>query len=197
MQATARRLSVVSATSCARRRLIRDVRIKFMSIFRRETSKGWLQCISVFFPIFWIGLTLLLHCLVNHLFLTTILGLAGIILIIMCFRLFTKAEKMMIEVFSDRIDWLSFLATPAKASIPMDLIKEIIVYKTRSNQLVPTSLSLMLVDGQVLGIPNPTGSYLPILEAIRQVKPDVFESIRIGMSPEQREILWKLITWRD
>ena len=32
MQATARRLSVVSATSCARRRLIRDVRQKYKTI---------------------------------------------------------------------------------------------------------------------------------------------------------------------
>lgn len=168
-----------------------------MSIFRRETSKGWLQCISVFFPLFWIGLTLLLYFLVNHLFLTAILGLAGVILIIMCVRLFAKAEKMTIEVFSDRIDWSSFLAEPAKASIPMDLIKELIAYKTRSNQLIPTSASLMLADNQVLGIPNPTGSYLPILQAIRQAKPDVVESIRIGMSPEQREILWKLITWKN
>jgi hypothetical protein len=168
-----------------------------MSIFRRETSKGWLQCISVFFPLFWIGLTLLLHFSVNHLFLTAILGLAGIILIIMCVRLFTKAEKMIIEVFSDRIDWSSFLVTPARASIPMSLIKELIVYKTRSNQLVPASLSLMLMDGQVLCIPNPTGSYWPILQAIRKAKADVVESTRVGMSSEQREILWKLITWKN
>jgi hypothetical protein len=151
----------------------------------------------VFFPLFWIGLTLLLHFLVNHLFLTAILGLAGIIIILMCVRLFAKAEIMTIEVLSDRIDWSSFLAKPAKASIPMGLIKELVVYKTRSNQLVPTNVSLMLVDDQVLSIPNPTGSYLPILQAIRQAKPDVVESIRIGMSPEQREILWKLITWKN
>lgn len=168
-----------------------------MSIFRRETSKGWLQCISVFFPLFWIGLTLLLHFSVNHIFLTMILVLVGIILITMCARLFANADKMTIEVFHDRIDWSSFLVTPNKASIPMIMIKEIIVYKTRSNQLVPTSLSLILMDDQVMGIPNPTGSYLPILKAIRQAKPDVVESTRVGMSSEQREILWKLITWKN
>jgi hypothetical protein len=39
MQATARRLFVVSATSCARRRLIRDVRQKYMITRRKLTAK--------------------------------------------------------------------------------------------------------------------------------------------------------------
>ena len=38
MQATARRLSVVSATSCARRRLIRDVRLDVVVVINAESG---------------------------------------------------------------------------------------------------------------------------------------------------------------
>jgi hypothetical protein len=165
-----------------------------MSIFRRETSKAWLRSMSVFFPLLWIGVIWMFHHFAKQLPLTGILCLAGIFIIITCIRLFINADRMMIEVFHDRIDWFCFLATPPKASIPMEMIKEVIVYKTRSNQLVPTSASLILVDGKVVGIPNPTGSYLPILKAIKQARPEIAESIRVGMSPEQRQIFWNLIT---
>jgi len=149
---------------------------------------------AVFFPLFWIGMIWTIHHFVSHFALTLMLCLAGLFVAIICVRLFTKADRMAIEVFYDRIDWSSFLATPPKASIPMEMIKEIIVYKQRSNQLTPTSASLMLMDGKVLGIPNPTGSYLPIIKAIKQAIPDVVETIRIGTSPEQRQMLWNLIT---
>lgn len=149
---------------------------------------------SVFFPLSWIGVIWMAHNFAKQAPLTGILCLAGLFLIIACIRLFMNADRMLVEVFHDRIVWLSFLATPPKASIPIELIKEVIVYKTRSNQIVPAGVSLVLADGKVLGIPNPTGSFLPILAAIKQAMPEVAESIRVGSSPEQREMLCKLMT---
>jgi hypothetical protein len=164
-----------------------------MSLFRRETTKTWLQSISVGLPLLWLGLTIAIY---HHagVGLQTFVAVAAFLLIaVIGFRFFQNAEDMFIEVFDDRIEWLCFMATPREARIQLNEVEQLIIFQTRHRETRSANASLLLTDGRVLPIPNPTGSMLPILNAIRKARPGLKESLRIGHSPAHRKALINLI----
>lgn len=167
------------------------------SIFRRETTKSWLQTISILLPMFCLSMVFVVHKFTPSLFIESFLFLGTIYLIIVGFRLFVKADKMHIEVFDSKLEWSCFLASPQEASIPISTIDELLVYKTKSNDLFEQSASVILSDGNAYLIPVPTGSVVPILKALRVAKPDLKETIKIGMNPDQKSMLLNLILGRS
>ena len=165
-----------------------------MSIFRRETSKAWLRSFTAIFPLLLIGIVWAFHRYVAALPITILLCIGTLVTTVVCIRLFIHADRMLVEIFDDRIDWDCFIITPRKASIPIEMISEVIIYKRSRQQVSPSNLLLKLSDGRTLAIPNPTGSYRPILNAINQARPDIPKSTRFGISPEQQKIFWGMVT---
>jgi len=164
-----------------------------MSLFRRETTKTWLQSIAVGLPLLWLGLTIAIYHHAGAGLQTFIAAAAFLLSSVIGFRFFQNAEDMFIEVFDDRIEWLCFMATPREATIQLNQVEELIIFQTKSRESRGASALLSLADGRVLPIPNPTGSVLPILKAIRKARPGLKESLRIGHSPAHRKALINLI----
>jgi hypothetical protein len=149
-------------------------------LFRRSTSKTWARLMSILLPLTFLTVDIWLHHLKAPLFAIVLLSVAVILITLFCVRLFIAAEDMYIEISSDHVEWVSFMTHPTRAKFSTAQIEELIIYQTRSFEKHAANAALRLNNGQIYLVPVLTGSVVPILKALRQARPDLKETLKIG-----------------